>query len=98
MMKCPPTAGTLLTVISAIFLPLTLLIYYAIPKKYVTAKNIELLIASLIFYAWGEPRLVVLMLITVSAGYVFGLLTDLTQRVILRRLYLILSLVFKLFT
>lgn len=75
------------------FLPCVLLLYAITPKK---LKNLTLLISSLVFYAWGEPRLVVLMLITVSAGYVFGLLTDLTQRVILRRLYLILSLVIEL--
>lgn len=80
-----------------IFLPLTLLIYYAIPKKYVTAKNIELLIASLIFYAWGEPKNVILMLVSIAANYVFGLLLekyDENKRI--RKLVLIGSVVFNL--
>ena len=55
------------------FLPCTLLIYGISPKK---LKNFTLLICSLIFYAWGEPRLVVLMMITVFCGFVIGLLTE----------------------
>ena len=80
-----------------IFLPLTLLIYYAIPKKYVAAKNIELLIASLIFYAWGEPKNVILMLVSIAANYGFGLLLekyDENKRI--RKLVLIGSVVFNL--
>ena len=80
-----------------IFLPLTLLIYYAIPKKYVAAKNIELLIASLIFYAWGEPKNVILMLISIAANYGFGLLLekyDENKRA--RKIILIISVIFNL--
>ena len=44
------------------FLPCMLLLYALSPKK---LKNFTLLVCSLVFYAWGEPRLVVLMLITV---------------------------------
>ncbi len=55
------------------FLPCVLLIYAISPKKF---KNFALLICSLVFYAWGEPRLVVLMLLTVLGGYILGLLTE----------------------
>ena len=55
------------------FLPCVLLAYAITPKK---LKNVTLLISSLIFYAWGEPRLVVLMLLTVLGGYGLGLLTE----------------------
>ena len=80
-----------------IFLPLTLLIYYAIPKKYVAAKNIELLIASLIFYAWGEPKNVILMLVSIAANYGFGLLLDkYDENKRIRKLVLIGSVVFNL--
>ena len=78
-------------------MPLTLLIYYAIPKKYVAAKNIELLIASLVFYAWGEPKNVILMLVSIAANYGFGLLLekyDENKRI--RKLVLIGSVVFNL--
>ena len=80
-----------------IFLPLTLLIYYAIPKKYVMAKNIELLIASLIFYAWGEPKNVLLMLLSIAVNYGFGLLLEkFDEKKTYRRLVLILSVIFNL--
>ena len=55
------------------FLPCVLLLYAIAPKK---LKNFTLLVCSLVFYAWGEPRLVVLMLITIFAGYILGLLTE----------------------
>ena len=55
------------------FLPCVLLLYAISPKK---VKNFTLLICSLVFYAWGEPRLVLLMLLTVFSGYLLGLLTE----------------------
>ncbi len=55
------------------FLPCVLLLYAISPKKF---KNFTLLVCSLVFYAWGEPRLVLLMLLTVFGGYVLGLLTE----------------------
>lgn len=73
------------------FLPCVILLYAITPKK---LKNLTLLISSLVFYAWGEPRLVLLMLLTVMVGYVFGLLTELKPK--LKKLYLILSLVIEL--
>jgi alginate O-acetyltransferase complex protein AlgI len=73
------------------------MIYYAIPKKYVMAKNIELLIASLIFYAWGEPKNVLLMLLSIAVNYIFGLLLEkFDDKKNRRRLILILSVVFNL--
>lgn len=55
------------------FLPITFALYYLVPKK---AKNILLLIASLIFYAWGEPVYVFLMLLTCLVGWGTGLLME----------------------
>ena len=52
-----------------IFLPLTLLVYYLTPFK---AKNLVLLLVSLIFYAWGEPVYVLLMLFSIGINYVSG--------------------------
>ncbi len=40
------------------------------------AKNIVLLLGSLIFYAWGEPRYVILMVVSILAGWFFGLLLE----------------------
>lgn len=55
------------------FLPIVLVLYYVVPKK---LKNFVLFLASLVFYAWGEPKYVFLMLISVTIGYVAGLLMD----------------------
>lgn len=55
------------------FLPCTLLLYFLSPKK---GKNIVLLISSLVFYAWGEPKNIILMLISILSGYLFGLLIE----------------------
>lgn len=68
------------------FLPCVLLLYAVTPKK---LKNLTLLISSLVFYAWGEPRLVLLMLITVSVGYGFGMLSDFVPKC--KKLWLILA-------
>ena len=55
------------------YLPLVLLLYFAVPK---CAKNFILFIVSLIFYAWGEPVYVVLMLFSTVVDYTHGLLID----------------------
>lgn len=52
------------------FLPVTLMLYYVVPFK---LKNFVLLIFSLIFYAWGEPVYVILMLFSIIINYVSGL-------------------------
>ena len=55
------------------FLPCVLLVYFLVPRR---LKNAVLLLSSLFFYAWGEPRFVVFMLIAIVQGYVFGLLAE----------------------
>ena len=46
-----------------LFLPLTLLAYFLVPG--LRLKNIVLLAASLLFYAWGEPRYLILILLNI---------------------------------
>ena len=53
------------------FLPIVLLLYFVAPKQ---LRNTILFIASLIFYAWGEPVYVVLMLFSTVVDYTHGLL------------------------
>ncbi|MCI6018745.1 MAG: MBOAT family protein [Clostridiales bacterium] len=53
-----------------VFLPMTLLLYYIVPWK---AKNAVLLVCSLIFYAWGEPVYVFLMIFSIIFNYLSGL-------------------------
>ena len=57
-----------------LFLPVTLGLYYL--NKNNTYRNIILLIASLIFYAWGEPVLILVMLTSAFAGYLAGFGVD----------------------
>ncbi|MDR0220260.1 MAG: MBOAT family protein [Lachnospiraceae bacterium] len=51
------------------FLPLIFLLYYAIPPRFLKARNIALLAASLVFYAWGEPVVVFLMVVSILVNY-----------------------------
>lgn len=51
------------------FLPLTLLIYYTVPLK---LRNLALFVLSLVFYGWGEPVYILLMLFSVVSAYAFG--------------------------
>ena len=53
------------------FLPVTLGLYYLVPRSF---KNHVLLIASLVFYAFGEPRYVLLLLLSALVGWLHGLL------------------------
>lgn len=55
------------------FLPLLLALYFISPKP---LRNLLLLAASLWFYAWGEPSLVVLMLLSTAINYGFGIWVD----------------------
>ncbi len=55
------------------FLPVVLLIYYLLPVKF---RNAFLLIADLIFYGWGEPVLVFLMLFSILINYIAGILIE----------------------
>ena len=57
------------------FLPCVLLLYFLAPAK---AKNTVLLMASLFFYAWGEPVYILLMLFSIFIGYIAGLLLEKT--------------------
>ena len=57
------------------FLPITLILYYA-AGKHIQIKNIIVLISGLVFYAWGEPFFVVVMLLSTMIDYTAGRLMD----------------------
>ncbi len=59
-----------------LFLPIVLGIYYVSPRKW---KNLILFAASLVFYAWGEPIYIFLMLLSTVTDYFFGLLLSKPQ-------------------
>lgn len=51
------------------YLAITLVLYYAVPFK---ARNAVLFVVSLIFYGWGEPKYIVVMLFSILVAYIFG--------------------------
>lgn len=55
------------------FLPIVLLLYFIIPKKW---RNLFLFVASLVFYAWGEPVYVLIMLFSTVVDYNHGRLVE----------------------
>ncbi len=59
------------------FLPVTLILYFLARDRY---KNYVLLIASLIFYAWGEPKYIILMLLSIVINYFIAILIDKNRR------------------
>lgn len=54
------------------FLPVVALLYYLIPKRCTAARNLFLTGASLLFYAWGEPRFVLVMLLVIVSSWLFA--------------------------
>lgn len=56
-----------------VYLPITLLAYYLVPRQ---GRNIFLFIVNLIFYGWGEPKLVLLMVFNIFFNYIGGWLVD----------------------
>lgn len=77
-----------------IFLPLVLFLYYISGKK---IRNYILLLASLIFYAWGGVNYLKILMVSILINYVFGLLIDKTvDRSHLRKFILILGIILNL--
>ncbi len=75
------------------FLPAVLLCYFLAPRA---AKNAVLLVSSLVFYAWGEPKYVVLMVASIVLFYVCGLAIERAKRRALKKLWLGVSVVLSL--
>ena len=59
------------------FLPAVLILYFLVPKK---LRNGVLLVSSLLFYAWGEPKYVVLMIVSILLFYGYGLAVEKSRR------------------
>jgi len=72
------------------FLAAVIILYFLVPAK---LKNLVLLFTSLFFYAWGEIRLVILMLCVICLGYIFGLLVSGSKEQKTKKLWLGLSVV-----
>lgn len=70
------------------FLPVVLTLYFIVPQK---LKNLVLLVSSLFFYGWGEPRYVIIMSVAIVTGYVFGRLIEVFRGKGLSKVFLVLS-------
>ena len=72
------------------FLPLLLLIYFIVPNKY---KNLILLIFSLIFYFLGEPKYIIVLILSCIINYIISKQIEKNKH---RKLYLIISLIYNI--
>ncbi len=75
------------------FLPVVMILYFAVPKK---LKNALLLVSSLFFYGWGEPRFLLFMIVSILQGYVFGLLIEKHRNKKRSKVFLTASVLFSL--
>ena len=71
------------------FLPILLGIYFVVPSKF---KNLVLLIFSLLFYFYGEPKYVIILLFSCLINYIFGLIIEKRKS----KLYLVLAIIINL--
>ena len=75
------------------FLPAVLIAYFLVPRW---AKNGVLLLSSLVFYGWGEPRYVFLMIATIGLFYGCGLAIAYAKNKIWKKIWLLVSIVLSL--
>ncbi len=75
------------------FLPSVLILYFLAPKK---LKNTVLLISSLVFYGWGEPKYVIMMVASIIIGFVSGLLIEATNEKSKKRLIITINIIINL--
>ena len=72
------------------FLPAVLILYFLAPRK---LKNTVLLLSSLVFYGWGEPKLLFLMVFTIAMFYFCGLMIGRSETQKGKKLWLTVSIV-----
>ena len=74
-----------------LFLPVVLVGYFLMPAQ---LKNVFLLIFSLLFYAWGEPECILLMIFLILVNYIIGIIMERNgnKRKTLLRLSIVLNI------
>lgn len=72
------------------FLPVVLIAYFLVPGK---GKNVVLLLSSLIFYGWGEPKLLALMVFTIGLFYGCGIAIGKAKEKRWRQFWLLISVI-----
>ena len=75
------------------FLPSVLILYFLAPQK---LKNTILLISSLVFYGWGEPKYVIIMVASIIIGSVSGLLIEATTEKFKKKLIVTINIIINL--
>ena len=75
------------------FLPAVLMVYFLVPRW---ARNGVLLVSSLIFYGWGEPKYVLLMMATIALFYGCGLAIATAKQQVWKKTWLTVSVVISL--
>lgn len=75
------------------FLPIFLICYFLVPRR---VKNVILFLGSLIFYAWGEPIYVLLMLFSTVVDYCLGRLIDVSRGKAVSKVFLAMSVLINL--
>lgn len=55
------------------FIPIFFAVYYLVPAKF---KNVTLFVGSILFYAWGEPKYVLLILLSIMVNFFAGIIID----------------------
>lgn len=73
-----------------IFIPISILLYFMVDDKY---KNLILVFLSIIFYAWGEPTYVVLLVASVVINYILTILMDKQIEKNKRKVYFIIAII-----
>lgn len=77
-----------------LFLPIVMMLYYPVPNR--RHRNAVLLMASLFFYAYGEPMYIVIMILMVTVVYVLALRMSTQKKSASRKAYLIIGVIFSL--
>ena len=72
------------------FLPAVIIVYFAVPRKF---KNAVLLLSSLVFYGWGEPKLLFLMIFTIALFWGCGLAIGTSAQQSVKKFWLLVSAV-----
>lgn len=72
------------------FLPIVLIVYFLTPKK---LKNVVLLLSSLFFYGWGEPKYLILMVLSIVLFYLCGIAIGKSETQKKKKLWLCVSVV-----
>jgi alginate O-acetyltransferase complex protein AlgI len=85
------------TVFLFVFLPLLIIMYFAPPRANINYKNIVLLVFSLLFYWYGEPKFYIIMLASIAANYLFGILLHVSgENNNLKKLWVFISVAFNI--